>query len=100
MSKPFSSGNLRNNMAKRATYIVGALNITIHPHRTDLYVSLFKDAFAIRRSVKIHGDTHAVVHTVFDYVEGKPEHGLHGNLIKYTEISRRRQFLASLKRQS
>jgi len=74
-------------MSKKATYKVFALNVTIHPHKPELYVKLFEAAFKVRRSTKIHGDTHGIVHTFFPLVEGQLEKGIHGNLIKYTEIN-------------
>ena len=73
-------------MPKRATYKVGALNLTIHPHSAEKYAALFKDAFQFRKPLRLHGDIQGVIHTVFDLIEGHPEKGLHGNLIKYTSI--------------
>jgi Domain of unknown function (DUF4747) len=74
-------------MPRKATYKIAALNISIHPHNPDLYVKLFQSAFNIRHPVKIQGETHGVVHTMFDVVDGDPEKGIHGNLIKYTAIN-------------
>lgn len=74
-------------MPRKATYKIGALNITIHPHKPELYAKLFQTAFKARHPVKIIGDTFGVVHTMFNLVEGQPEKGIHGNLIKYTAIN-------------
>lgn len=74
-------------MPRRSTIQLAALNIVTHPHSTQLYADLFRDAFKInRKPIKLRGDQYGLVRSVFEIVEGKPELGLEGEIIRFMQI--------------
>src|SRR5258706_8109091 len=73
-------------MPRTATYEFGAINITLAKHSPHLYSGLFKKAYGVQKPTKLRGETFGRIHTMFEVAEGKPELGLHGDLIKYTAI--------------
>lgn len=70
-------------VAKQRTIAVAALNVRIHPHSKDLYVQLFKDAFALRRPIQVYGSTHMLISSLKDDQENNE---IAGTLAKFTVI--------------
>jgi hypothetical protein len=45
--------------------ILSAVNIVTHPHSTEDYVKIFKKARDLKQLIKIHGDRHAVLRSIW-----------------------------------
>jgi hypothetical protein len=67
--------------------VVGALNITLHPHDNDEYVKLFKKLFRLRKEIHIRGDQYAIITALSEKVEGK-HRVLAGDIFKYTRLEK------------
>lgn len=68
-------------MARLRSLFAAALNIRIHPHSQDLYISLFQDAFSLRKSIRIRGDQHLIISSI-----SKNSIPITGTIARYTEI--------------
>lgn len=75
-------------MPKLRSIKIGALNITLHPHTSDKYVQLFRDAKAIRRSVRFKANHYAMLGTIREMEEGAPELGLCGLLYRHIDFGK------------
>jgi hypothetical protein len=69
--------------------IVGVINITIQPHKPEMYVSLFKDANRLKRPIRIKGDQHALLAGVYRLHredDDKKVYTINGDIRKFTAI--------------
>lgn len=72
-------------MKTRRSITYTAFNIRLHPHTSMKYVELMERIFALKRQVKLRGDTYAIL-TQVTKLHGDAESGLFGEIAKYTKI--------------
>lgn len=73
-------------MSKEQKITVSAINIRVHPHKPDIYLRLFKDAFSLKRPVQIRGNTHGLLNGTFPMRRGKAIEGIEGEISRFTHI--------------
>lgn len=72
-------------MAERKL-VVGAINIVIHPHNREMYISLIKDIIKLRSPATIRGDTKGLLAFFTPYRKDEEDHPYMGEIIKFTDI--------------
>lgn len=72
-------------MARKKKVEAAAVNITIHPHPQGVYREFMKDAFDLRRAVRVRGDTYMILGSLEGERDAEPD-VLSGTLIKFTQI--------------
>ena len=78
---------VQSTMSKPPSVQIGVVNIACHPHSgPKTYVQLFKDLYALNRSVKLRGNEWAKIGSMFEVAEGKPEKGYQGYIYRFTHI--------------
>lgn len=73
-------------MVREKKLTVCVINITTHPHSPESYVSLFHDAFKLRKPVKYRGDQYLILGKINELSLGNLI-GYHGVLFRYVNIS-------------
>ena len=73
-------------MARDLKLTIGAVNITTHPHSPANYKALFKAAFAIKQSVHLTGQRHAILGSANSADESDDSMPLFGDILCYTKI--------------
>lgn len=73
-------------MARPKKMTVSVINITTHPHSPENYVSLFRDAFALRRGAKYRGDQFIQISQIYPMDASDILNGAHGTLFQYVNI--------------
>jgi Domain of unknown function (DUF4747) len=71
-------------MARKKKVEVAAVNVRIHPHPPGIYRQFLRDAFALRRAVRVRGDTYMILGSL-DTGDDEQDM-LQGTLIKFTQI--------------
>lgn len=75
-------------MSKDKKIIIGAINITIQPHTPETYISLFRDAYQLKRPANVHGDQFAILSAVYKLERDQKEPGpITGDIFKFTNIN-------------
>lgn len=70
---------------KKLTY--GAINITIHPHTPEKYISLFKMARKIGENIHLRGDSYATLSYFSQLKKGNTDkEPFEGEILKFTDI--------------
>jgi Domain of unknown function (DUF4747) len=72
-------------MARKKKVEVAACNVRIHPHPPGAYGQLLRDAFTLRRAVRVRGDTYMILGSL-DTRGDVDQDVLQGALIKFTQI--------------
>ncbi len=81
-------------MARVKKLIIGAVNITVQPHSPEIYLSLFKDAFALKAKVHIFGDQYGLLARLNKVDRDQEEPGpITGEIYKFTDIDKNAQWL-------
>lgn len=80
-------------MAKDKKIIIGAINITIQPHTTELYLDLIKDVYKLKKPVSIHGEQCALFAGLYKLDRDQVEPGpVSGDIFKFTDIDMNAQW--------
>lgn len=80
-------------MARDKKLVIGAINITMHPHSPEKYLELFQITYQLRYSVNIFGDQHGLLAGCFKLVRDQKEPGpITGDIFKYTSIDKTAQW--------
>ncbi len=74
-------------MAPPKTLVMGALNIKIHPHSPELYVSLMNDVFEMGEPVKIRGSDWGVLNYIREITADDPLEGMFGEFYRFLQIN-------------
>lgn len=72
-------------MARRKKVAVGAINVRMHPHSHSLYRGLIQDAFSLRRSIRVRGDSFMILSSVSDS-EYAEQGQIQGQIARFTSI--------------
>lgn len=73
-------------MARQKKISIGAINLTIHPHTTESYVSLFKDAYRLRRKCQVYSDKYGVIRNMYPVQDTEWGNGFMGEICIFTHI--------------
>lgn len=74
-------------MAREKKLVVGAINITIQPHTSQKYLDLFRDTYALKKSVNISGDQYGLLVGMYKLNRDQKKLGpIAGDIFKFTNI--------------
>jgi len=73
-------------MARKRTLIVAVLNITMHPHSTEKYIELFKDAFRLNNSTMYQANHYALIGSFHPIAGTKENEGFHGGIYRFLDF--------------
>ncbi len=73
-------------MAKKRSFDIAAMNISLHPHSAAKYVDLIQRIGRMRNAVTVRGEYQAMLGSVRDLYENHPEKGLTGEIYKFFEL--------------
>lgn len=66
---------------------VGAINITIQPHKPEMYLRLFRDVYKLQTSIKVSGDQYAIIAGINKLDREQVEPGpITGDFYRFTSI--------------
>jgi len=83
-------------LARRRSIISAALNIRIHPHSEERYVSLFRHAFALRLPIAVRGDQRMLLQHV-DFSHAADQGLIIGSIARFVEIDFRMSWFDFIK---
>jgi uncharacterized protein DUF4747 len=76
-------------VARDKKLVVGAVNITIHPHSPERYLSLMRDVYKSQRPIPIAGDQYALLSRLMKVSRDQTEPGpITGDIFRFTDINR------------
>lgn len=74
-------------MPRMRSIKISALNIVTHPHSPQTYVDLFKDAYALGKSVRYRANHYGILGFVHELKEGEPLEGIYGEIHRFIDFS-------------
>ena len=80
-------------MPRMKTLKIAALNITIHPHKPELYVNLIRDVFKSRKPARFRSNHFGMIGTFHYLEEDDPLSGIHGELHKFLDFDMEEEWL-------
>jgi hypothetical protein len=75
-------------MARKQSFVVAAINLTMHPHQPSRYVKLIQSLARVRAAAQIRGEYQATLGTAKAIDDGDPESGLAGVIYKFFELDK------------
>jgi hypothetical protein len=72
-------------MARRKKISAAAINIVIHPHSSEGYAAFIRDAYSLRRAIRVTGDAYMLISHI-DPSEVEKSGQVEGTIARFTNI--------------